>query len=165
MQNRWWTESNFTSYLWANPKKSMKSSLMTDDSLTEARNRTHLHVLTLSKQNLWMNEDIPWSFCCKVKSWAKRICFHFHCSLRENSVFEQGLYCVTQWLNNILFHSMNLFWECIMLIMSPFQFTMLIKGHRTHDFLMPSLGSSTNSEHGLNWRGFLNWTGFYYWRL
>ena len=107
----------------------MKGSLMTHDSLTETTNRSHLHVLILSKQNLWMNEDIPWSCCCKVKSWAKRICFCFYCSLRENSFFEQGLYCVTLWLNNILFYSMNLFWECIMLIRSSFQFTMLIKGH------------------------------------
>ncbi len=78
------------------------------------------YILYSLKKNYWMNEKIPCSRCCKVKSHRWIILQPFYiCSLcmynmksmslfrmNENSVIEQGLHCAASWPRNILVHSM-----------------------------------------------------------
>ncbi len=60
----------------------------------------------LSKKDHWMNEAIPYSRCCKVKSLVNE-------SMSENSVIEQGLYFAAPWPKNILIHSMIFYWDSL----------------------------------------------------
>ena len=77
---------------------------------------------TVSKKYLWMNEDIPWSWCCTVKSlsneqkgcgtlsfshWASTLLVHWVKIQSLNKHFT--LQYRDEW--NILIHSM-IFWQC-----------------------------------------------------
>ena len=76
-------------------------------------NKTFVYILksTLSKKNHWMNEEIPCSWCCKVKSlvnewkfshWASNILIHWLKIQSLNKEFtlqhrDQGISSVIQW--------------------------------------------------------------------